>query len=162
MCVCVCVWKINTHMEVGKVWKDICKLVGCSCPGGMWWVVFSFVFLFIGIFSFLQGLTIISDPTFLPGESHGQKRLEGCSPQGCRELDTTEVIKTHSDYIYGITPGVFGKGLCTVWHSLMICHKGRVPAGQFYLVDLFYLVREQIRFGKRQLHPFLDEFTLFS
>ena len=112
-------------------------------------MVFSFVFLFIGIFSFLQGLTIISDPIFLPGESHGQKRLEGCSPQGCRELDTTEVIKTHSDYIYGITPRVFGKGLCTVWHSLMICHKGRVPAGQFYLVDLFYLVREQIRFGKR-------------
>ena len=77
-------------------------------------------------------------------------------------IQSRKLIKTHSDYIYGITPGVFGKGLCTVWHSLMICHKGRVPAGQFYLVDLFYLVREQIRFGKRQLHPFLDEFTLFS
>ena len=34
-----------------------------------------------------------------------------------------------------------------------------VPAGQFYLVDL---VREQSRFAKGQLHPLLDEFTLFS
>ena len=30
---------------------------------------------------------------FLPGESHGQRRLEGYSPQGCKESDTTEVTK---------------------------------------------------------------------
>ena len=29
-------------------------------------------------------------PAFLPGELHGQRRLVGCSPQGCRELDMTE------------------------------------------------------------------------
>ena len=29
-------------------------------------------------------------PVFLPGESHGQGRLAGCSPWGCKELDTTE------------------------------------------------------------------------
>ena len=29
-------------------------------------------------------------PVFFPGESHGQRRLEGCSPWGCKELDTTE------------------------------------------------------------------------
>ena len=123
-----------------------------ACCG--WFLVSSF-----SLWHFLfptRSYNHLCDPVFLPGESHGQRRLEGCSPQGCRELDTTEVIKTHSDYIYGITPG---KGLCTVWHSLMICHKGRVPAGQFYLVDL---VREQSRFAKGQLHPLLDEFTLFS
>ena len=27
---------------------------------------------------------------FLPGESHGQKGLEGYSPRGCKESDTTE------------------------------------------------------------------------
>ena len=27
---------------------------------------------------------------FLPGESHGQRSLVGYSPQGCKELDTTE------------------------------------------------------------------------
>ena len=30
-------------------------------------------------------------PVFLPVESHGQKSLEGCSPQGLKELDMTEV-----------------------------------------------------------------------
>ena len=29
-------------------------------------------------------------PVFLPGESHGQRRLVGCSPQGFKELDMTE------------------------------------------------------------------------
>ena len=29
-------------------------------------------------------------PVFLPGESHGQRGLVGCSPWGCRERDTTE------------------------------------------------------------------------
>ena len=30
-------------------------------------------------------------PVVSPGESHGQRSLEGCSPQGHRESDTTEV-----------------------------------------------------------------------
>ena len=30
-------------------------------------------------------------PVFLPGESHGQRSLAGNSPQGFKELDTTEV-----------------------------------------------------------------------
>ena len=29
-------------------------------------------------------------PVLLPGKSHGQRRLVGCSPWGCEELDTTE------------------------------------------------------------------------
>ena len=29
-------------------------------------------------------------PVSLPGESHGQRSLVGCSPRGRRELDTTE------------------------------------------------------------------------
>ena len=29
-------------------------------------------------------------PVFLPRESHGQRRLEGCSPCGLEESDTTE------------------------------------------------------------------------
>ena len=27
---------------------------------------------------------------FLPGKSHGQRSLAGCSPWGCKESDTTE------------------------------------------------------------------------
>ena len=29
-------------------------------------------------------------PVFLPGESHGQRRSVGCSPQGHTELEATE------------------------------------------------------------------------
>ena len=29
-------------------------------------------------------------PVFLPGESHGQRSLAGCSPWGLEESDTTE------------------------------------------------------------------------
>ena len=31
-------------------------------------------------------------PVFLPGEAHGQRRLEGCSPWGQKESDTTEQL----------------------------------------------------------------------
>ena len=35
-------------------------------------------------------------PVFWPGESHGQRNLAGCSPWGCKELDTTKrLIYTH-------------------------------------------------------------------
>jgi len=34
-------------------------------------------------------------PVFLPGESHGQRSLAGCSPWGHRESDTTERL-THT------------------------------------------------------------------
>ena len=33
-------------------------------------------------------------PVFLPGESHGQRSLEGYSPWGCRESDTTERLNS--------------------------------------------------------------------
>ena len=31
-------------------------------------------------------------PVLLPGKSHGWRSLVGCSPWGCRELDTTEQL----------------------------------------------------------------------
>ena len=33
-------------------------------------------------------------PVFLPGESHGQRSLVGCSPWGCKESDTTQPLST--------------------------------------------------------------------
>ena len=32
-------------------------------------------------------------PVFLPGKSHGQRVLAGCSPWGHKELDMTERLK---------------------------------------------------------------------
>ena len=41
-------------------------------------------------------------PVFLPGESHGQRSLEGYSLWGCTESDTTERLSTHTHkYIPG-------------------------------------------------------------
>ena len=34
-------------------------------------------------------------PVFLPGESHGQKNLVGCSPWGRKESDTTKRLHFH-------------------------------------------------------------------
>ena len=35
-------------------------------------------------------------PVFLPGESHGQKSLVGCSPWGRTKSDMTEQLSTHA------------------------------------------------------------------
>ena len=34
-------------------------------------------------------------PVLLPGKSHGQRSLVGCSPWGCTESDTTEQLHFH-------------------------------------------------------------------
>ena len=44
-------------------------------------------------------------PVFLPGESHGQRSLVSCSPQGCKESDTTELMRMHLGTIF--CPQVF-------------------------------------------------------
>ena len=35
-------------------------------------------------------------PEFWPGESHGQRRLVGCSSRGCKESNTPERLMTHN------------------------------------------------------------------
>ena len=52
-------------------------------------------------------------PVFLPGESHGQRSLAGCSPQGRRELDTTEA--TEQTYTDAVTVGVWTTALVWGW-----------------------------------------------
>ena len=39
-------------------------------------------------------------PVFLPGESHGQRRLMGCSPWDHKESNTTERLTLHFTNIY--------------------------------------------------------------
>ena len=36
-----------------------------------------------------------STPVLLPGKSHGQRSLVGCSPWGCEESDMTERLHVH-------------------------------------------------------------------
>ena len=39
----------------------------------------------------LEGSMVVHTPVFLPEESHGQRGLEGYSPWGGKESNTTEV-----------------------------------------------------------------------
>ena len=41
---------------------------------------------------------------FLPGKSHGQRNLAGCSPWGCKESDTTERLSSSSSMICAKAP----------------------------------------------------------
>ena len=47
-------------------------------------------------------------PVFLPGESHGQSSLEGCSLWGCAELDVTEVTYLKTEHFFGIPSPMTG------------------------------------------------------
>ena len=38
-------------------------------------------------------------PVFLPGRSHGQRGLAGCSPRGHKESDTTERLSTEQHMV---------------------------------------------------------------
>ena len=42
---------------------------------------------------------MVTHSIFLPGESHGQRRLVGYSPWGCKESDSTEGL-THTSEGY--------------------------------------------------------------
>ena len=41
----------------------------------------------------------LPSPVFLPGESHGQRSLEGYSPQDCKESDITEVTQHECTHV---------------------------------------------------------------
>ena len=49
-------------------------------------------------------------PVFLPGQSPGQRSLAGYSPRGCKESDTTEQLRTHTD--------TFPKSNCSPWREI--------------------------------------------
>ena len=58
------------------------------------------VFVWTCVFSCLMNIPtsrIVGSytPVLLPGKSHGQRSLVGCSPWGCKESDTTERLHFH-------------------------------------------------------------------
>ena len=48
-------------------------------------------------------------PVFLPGQSHGQRNLVGCSPWGLKEQDTTEQLSRHKIKGMALDPRLFPK-----------------------------------------------------
>ena len=55
-----------------------------------------------------------STPVFLPGASHGQRSLVGCSPWGYEELDTTKVRQTCSRHSV-----IYNFFCSTLWDSFI-------------------------------------------
>ena len=76
-------WKIPWTEEPGRLQSMGSLRVGLSD--------FTFTFHFHALEK-----EMATHPVFLPGESHGQRSLEGHSSRGCRESDTTEATNTFS------------------------------------------------------------------
>src|SRR5699024_12518666 len=53
-------------------------------------IVFTHIIAFYNLFNFFRRRQWHPTPVLLPGKSHGRRSLVGCSPWGCKELDTTE------------------------------------------------------------------------
>ena len=72
-------------------------------------------------------------PVFLPGASHGQKSLAGCSPQGHKELDTIEQM----------TLPLFSLGCLSIpFHCLNAAHGSQETFSAHSLLSvLFCLVK---------------------
>ena len=61
-------------------------------------VIYCLLLVLGTILNALYALISITQPTpvFLPGKSHGQRKLEAYSPWGRKELDTTERLSMHA------------------------------------------------------------------
>ena len=75
-----------------------------------------------------------STPVFLPGESHGQKSLVGCSPWGGKELDMTEhetnESNTHTHASHSVCPWAplsVGLSRQEYWSGLPFPSPGNFP-----------------------------------
>ena len=64
---------------------------------------FFFLFLLSSVSSlceldFSDNIWLTKTPVLLPGKSHGQRSLVGCSPWACEELDTTKQLHSHFSF----------------------------------------------------------------
>ena len=80
-------------------------------------------------------------PVLLPGKSHGQRSLVGCSPWGCKESDTTSLSLftfMHWRRKWQPTP-VFLPGGSQGWRSLVGCHLwGRTESDTTELLHFYF------------------------
>ena len=60
---------------------------------GTYWMIISWILCAISLSTIYPVEKNI--PVFLPGETHGQRSLVGCSPWGCKEADMTEWLNNN-------------------------------------------------------------------
>ena len=78
-----------------KMQEDICQAVSNNKKK----MCFGDIMIFVARMFFLWRRKWQATPVFLPGESHEQRSLVGYSPQGHKELDTTEKL-THKHMFF--------------------------------------------------------------
>ena len=83
-----------------------------------------------------------STPVILPGKSHGQRTLGGCSPRLLKELDMTEHTHTHLLYI------MLWNLFCRFTHNVTCYFQAFLMATQYLLCEynsffIHYLINRQ-------------------
>ena len=72
-------------------------------------------------------------PVFLPGESHRQRNLEGYSPWGCKESDTTERVHYEVHLVKAMAFPVVMYG-CESWSIKKAEHR-RIDAFELWVLE---------------------------
>ena len=71
-------------------------------------------------------------PVFLPGEFHGQRRLTGYSPCGCKESDMTEGLKLFVLWsLLDILSNVFAFPIFLMYYFFQMDHGGKERKGVY-------------------------------
>ena len=81
-------------------------------------------------------------PIFLPGEAHGQRNLEGYSPQGHKESDMTEWLSTHRNTLRNWDP--LFKGLTCSHTYSEIQWENSLKASRLYVGLPWWLRRKSV------------------
>ena len=129
VCACVCVCACACACMCVCVWVRVCVCV-CVCVDAFWGFPGASVLKRIcqcRTCRFNPWVRKIPwrrkwqpTPVFLPGKSHGQRSLAGCSPWGCKESDTTKRVNNK-----GICPS--GSGVRGRRPRLLSSFKGWLP-----------------------------------
>ena len=75
-------------------WQHACMFLEKGLPNSLSWEPWLTVLIYSWIASFWRRQWHPT-PVLLPGKSHGQRGLVGCSPWGCEESDRTKQLHFH-------------------------------------------------------------------
>ena len=90
-------------------------------------------------------------PVFLPGKSHGQRSLAGCSPWGCEESDTTGATQCACTLTYSCGPCLCPDSFLRWINSILLVSDRTSPATS---IPLSFILHTQPGLYHVTLPPF--------